>query len=164
MKSKIQKYNSLPKNLKLKLLENDKRFADLELSVGKLEDKFGEVWELIPDIKERSERIEDLLNIINLGLVDYKDQANKLSAKVSELEKLPSKIDMQSKEYAEKLRELNKQLTEFSAKVQALGTVKDDISKTVREDILPDINLLKESIEKNEVNVEQMRNEVKNLK
>jgi len=160
METKELKNDSSSKNMKLKVLENESRFADLELNLGKLEDKFKEVWNSVPDIKERSEHIEDLLNIINLGLVNYKDEANKLKTKVSELETLPTKTDEHFKTHSERIRELNKNLSEFSTKIQALSTVKDDIFKNIRQEILPDMNSLKDSIGKNRINLEQIRSEI----
>lgn len=152
------------KKVQLKLLENDKRFADLELNLGKLEDKFNDVWETIPDIDSRSQHIEDLLNIINLGLINFKEKSDKMGNRVSELEKFPGKIEQDLKSYSEKMRKLDEGLNQFSAKVQALNTVKDDMSKNIREDILPDITVLKSSIERNRASVEQMRTEVENFK
>lgn len=160
MKTKELKNDSSSKNMKLKLLENESRFADLELNLGKLENKFKEVWASIPDIKERSERIEDLLNIINLGLIDYKDKANKLKTRVSELETLSTKTDEHFKTHSERIRELNKNLNEFSTKIQTLSSVKDDIFKNIKQEILPDMNSLKDSIGKNRMNLEQIRSEI----
>jgi len=159
-----EELSRLNNKVKVKLLEHDKRFADLELGVGKLEDKFEDVWKTIPNIDARSEHIEDLLNIINLGLINFKEKSKKLETRVSELEKVPAKMEQELKGYSDKMRELGQGLSKFSAKVQALNTVKDDIAKNIREDVLPDINILKSSIEKNNVSVEQMKNEVNNFK
>jgi chromosome segregation ATPase len=85
--SPVQK---LEKKLKLTNLLTGKKFADLELKIGKLEEKINGFSTDFPKLKERSERVEDLLNIINLGLVTYKKKFDDLSSRLNEFKNMTS--------------------------------------------------------------------------
>lgn len=79
--------NKFEDRVKLGSLINEKRFAELELKIGELNQKLNEITTDYPKLKERSGEIEDLLNIINLGLGEYKDDFEKINSSFSEFKK-----------------------------------------------------------------------------
>ncbi len=150
----------LEKKLKLSNLLTGKKFADLELTMGKLGESLKEISSDFPEIKERSEEIENLLNIINLGIFKYKENFNDLNSRLTQFERIPEEVRAKLSNFEEKLKSLEENINKISTSLSAFETLKEDITKTVEEKILPRVQTLNVSSEENKVEIEHIKKSI----
>jgi len=143
--------------VKLSSLMIEKKFAESELNLGELEKKFKDALTEYPEIKERSEEIENLLNIINLGLINFKKDFEKLGSRISGLEKVPENIEKTMVNYEKKLESLGEDITKLSAKLSTFDTLKGDVTKSADEKILSNVKILSEEAERNKMEIEHLK-------
>ncbi len=144
-------------------LQLSKRISDLELSVGRLEERFKEIWELIPDLNDRTGEIEDLLNIVNLGIVDFKKSMEELHLRVGSIEELPSKLDKSILEQNEQIKAFAATVNKLNDDLKALSDAKEGISMKIDNAIMPTLNIVKESGEKNKISIDELKKELENF-
>src|SRR3989338_2119896 len=149
--------------VKIVELQLSKRISDLELSVGRLEERFKEIWELIPSLKDRAEEIEDLLNVVNLGIVDFKKSMEELHLRVGSIEELPGKVDKSIVEHNEKIKAFEATVNKLDDDLKALNTAKEGIVMKIDNAIMPNIDIVKESGEKNRITIEEMKKDLENF-
>ncbi len=152
--------NKFEDRVKLGSLINEKRFAELELKIGELNQKLNEITTDYPKLKERSGEIEDLLNIINLGLGEYKDDFEKINSSFSEFKKIPETLESVRTNLESKMRELNESVTSLTANVDVLKSLKEDIVKNSEEAVSSKVKVLEEGIERNRVEVEHVKRDL----
>jgi len=154
------KFESIEKKVKLSNLLSGKKFADLELTIGKLEEKFKEFSSDIPKLNERAEEIEDLLNIINLGLINYKKKFENINARFETIEKVPENVKKSMFEYEKKLRALNENIENISTGLGTFKNLKEEVTKAVEGKILPEIQALKERPDTNKLEIEHIKRDL----
>lgn len=152
--------NRFEDRIKLGGLLNEKRFADLELKIGELNEKLKEVTTDFPKLKERAEELGDLLNIVNLGLVEYKDNFEKIDSSFSEFKKIPETLESVRANLENKMRELNESVSNLTANVDILKNLKEDITKSTEETISSKVKTLEEGIEQNKVEMEHVKRDL----
>lgn len=157
LEEKITKFED---KIQLGGLVNEKRFADLELKIGELNEKLKEVTTDFPKLKERAVEIEDLLNVINLGLSEYKDDFDKVDSRISDFQKLPETLESVRSNLESKMRELNESVKGLNANVEVLKNIKEDIIKNTEETISSKVKLLEESLERNKAEVEHVKKDL----
>ena len=152
--------NKFEDRVKLGGLINEKRFAELELKIGELNQKLNEVTTDFPKMKERAVEIEDLLNIVNLGLVEYKDNFDKINSSFSEFKKIPETLESVRTNLESKMRELNDSVTSLTANVDVLKNIKEDIIKSSEETISSKIKTVEDGIQQNKVELEHVKRDL----
>jgi chromosome segregation ATPase len=152
--------NKFEDRVKLGGLINEKRFAELELKIGELNQKLNEVTTDFPKMKERAVEVEDLLNIINLGLVEYKDNFDKINSSFSEFKKIPETLESVRTNLESKMRELNDSVTSLTANVDVLKNIKEDIIKSSEETISSKIKTVEDGIQQNKVELEHVKRDL----
>jgi DNA repair exonuclease SbcCD ATPase subunit len=152
--------NKFEDKIKLGGLINEKRFADLELKIGELNEKLKEVTTDFPKLKEKAEELGDLLNIVNLGLVEYKDNFEKIDSSFSEFKKIPETLESVRANLENKMRELNESVSNLTANVDMLKNLKEDIVKSTEETISSKVKTLEEGIEQNKVEMEHVKRDL----
>jgi len=143
--------------VKLSSLMIEKRFAELDLKLGELDKKFKDALTGYPELKEKAGGIEDLLNIINLGLIKFKEDFKKLSSRISGLEKIPSNIEKTMMNYEKKLESLGEDVKKLSAKLSTFDTLKEDVAKSADEKISSNVKTLSEEAERNKMEIEHLK-------
>ncbi|MCX6821259.1 MAG: hypothetical protein NTW30_00625 [Candidatus Aenigmarchaeota archaeon] len=152
--------NKFEDRVKLGGLINEKRFAELELKIGELNQKLNEVTTDFPKMKERAVEIEDLLNIVNLGLVEYKDNFDKINSSFSEFKKIPETLESVRTNLESKTRELNDSVTGLTANVDVLKNIKEDVIKSSEETISSKIKTVEDGIQQNKVELEHVKRDL----
>lgn len=152
--------NKFEDRIKLVGLINEKRFAELELKIGELSQKLNEVTNDFPKLKERAAEIEDLLNIVNLGLVEYKDNFEKVDSGFSEFKKIPETLESVRSNLESKMRELNESVSNLTANVDVLKNLKEDVTKSTEETVSSKVKTVEEGIEHNKVEIEHVKRDL----
>ena len=155
-----ERINKLEKKLKLSNLLTGKKFADLELTIGKLDERLKEISTDFPEIKERAEGIEDLLNVINLGIVSYKGKFDDLSSRLTGVEQIPEKVKTTLSNYEKKLNSLEDNVKKISTSLNEFKIIKEDVTKKVEENILPKIQTLSENRDINRMEIEHIKKNI----
>jgi chromosome segregation ATPase len=141
-------------------LMNEKRFAETELKIGELNQKLNELTTDFPKLKERAAEIEDLLNIINLGLSEYKDDLEKIDSNVCKYEKIPETLEVVRTNLEAKMKELNDSVSNLTTNVEVLKNLKDDVIKNAEESISSKFKTIGGDIEKNKVELEHVKRDL----
>jgi len=155
-----ERINKLEKKLKLSNLLTGKKFADLELTIGKLDERLKEISTDFPEIKERAEGIEDLLSVINLGIVSYKGKFDDLSSRLTGVEQIPEKVKTTLSNYEKKLNSLEDNVKKISTSLNEFKIIKEDVTKKVEENILPKIQTLSENRDINRMEIEHIKKNI----
>jgi len=156
----VEQIDKLENKVKLSNLLTGKKFADLELSVANLEQKLNEISVDFPKLKERAEEVEDLLNLINLGLVEFKKNFDELNSRFADFQKMPSEVGKKITSYENKLNSLDENVKKLSETLITLSTIKDDVNETLRRTILPDLEDLKTNSMKNKLEIEHIKRDL----
>lgn len=146
--------------IKLSNLLVGKRFADLELKIAKLDEKFKEIVTEFPKLKETTEGVESLLNVINLGILDYRDKFKDFYTRLSGVEKVPNEIRGTLVKYETKLKNLGEDIKKLSARLVALNTLKEDVTKSVKETIALEMNAISKANEINKVELGHIKKDI----
>lgn len=144
-------------SLKLNRLQTEKRFTDLEIKLEELNKKFKEVGTDFPELKRRSEEIENLLHVINLGVVEYKKKFEDTSSRISEFERRPREIERVLTDHRKELKVLREGISKISAILTRLDNVGGELDKRIEEAISSRLESLKEGIERNRLEIEHTK-------
>lgn len=155
-----EKIKEFEEKIKLLKLLNDKKFADLELKQGEFEGKVNSISVDLPKIKERTAIIEDLLNIINLGIIHNNKKFDELVSRVSTMETLPKNIDKTMENYEKKLTELDTKINGISLQLNKMGTLKEELTKTFEDSISSNVKNLRETDESNKIDIEHLKKDI----
>ncbi len=149
--------------VKLKSLETEKKISELDLGVGKLESKFKDVWQYIPDVKERSEEIETLLDVVQLGLMDFKKNVDSLDTRLKKFEGVPKEVETALAGSNKRLQALENNLKNVSDSLNSLLQLKDEIGKDIENKVLPEIKAVKESSDQYKQQIDEIKKDVDNF-
>jgi len=162
--SKIEELNKRVEKaedkVKLSNLLVGKRLADLELKIAKVDEKFKEIVTEFPKLKETTERVESLLNVINLGVIDYRNKFKDIYTRVSGVEKVPNEIKGTLATYETKLKNLGEDVKKLSARLVALNTLKEDVTKSVKDTIALEMSAISKTQDINKVELEHIKKDI----
>ncbi len=158
-----QDVERLEKKLKLDALELQKSIVDMQLAVGKMEERVKEASEAVPHLKEGQENLDVLLHVVVLGIRDFKKATDDLAVRFSNVEALPKKVDSTLANYNQKLQEIETNYAKMAEDMKSLGSLKDEISKNIDGSIMPAINSIKDGSEKNKMQIEDMKKDIDNF-
>lgn len=146
--------------VKLSNLLLGKRFADLEIKIAKMDEKFKEIGTEFPKLKQTTEKVENLLNIINLGILDYRNKFKDIYTRLSGVEKVPNEIRGTLATYETKLKSLGEDVKKLSARLVALKTLKEDVTKSVKDTIALEMDAISKTQEINKVEMEHIKKDI----
>jgi len=146
--------------VKLSNLLVGKRFADLEIKIVKLDEKFKNIETEFPKLKQTTERVESLLDVINLGVLDYRNKFKDMYTRISGVEKVPDEIRGTLVNYETKLRSLGEDVKKLSARLIGLKTLKEDVTKSVKETIASEMDAISKANEINKVEMEHIKRDI----
>lgn len=155
-----EKIKEFEEKIKLLKLLNDKKFADLELKQGEFEGKVNSISVDLPKLKENTATIEDLLNIINLGIINNKKKFDELASHVLTIETLPKSIDKTMENYEKKLTELDTKVNDISIQLNKMGTLKEELIKVFEDSISSNVKSLRETDESNKIDIEHLKKDI----
>jgi chromosome segregation ATPase len=153
----VIKLDKLMDRIKLVALELDKKHADLEIKIGKLDERFKEVAYDYPKLRERSEEIENLLHVINLGLVEFKERFDKIDSRISKLEKMPEEVERRIVSLDNKFEKLDEDIKKIYLRLGEIETIKQDVSKSMEEKISSNSTELRKEIDENKIEIEHIK-------
>jgi chromosome segregation ATPase len=140
-------------NLKLKLLDLEKKFVELEMSVSKINESLKTLEaKKVNEIVERFEEIEDLVLIENAAVSELKELLERSdTGKVSEefqkfKEEIESKINSINSSLLTTIDEIKKRVEGFSANADEVRTLNERISKVEES-----LKFIPEFLEKGEI-------------
>lgn len=157
LEEQIQKFED---KIRLSNLLSEKRFADLELKIGQLSEKLNEVTTEFPKLKERAGEIEDILNVVNLGLIGYKEKFEDVSSRISEFVQMPDTISSIRLNLENKMKDINENFKTISANLEVLNNIKEDVIKSTEETISAKADELGKGMEQNKVEIEHIKSDL----
>jgi chromosome segregation ATPase len=152
--------DKLENKIKLSNLLTGKKFADLELNIGKFEGKLNEFSADFTKIKERTEEIEDILNVINLGITEYKEKLEEIGSKVSGTQNIPEDIEKTMTDYQNRLNALDNNIKNILETINSLKTIKEQLDQTMGETFIQNIEILKRNSARNKIEMEHIKRDL----
>jgi chromosome segregation ATPase len=156
----VQKFED---RVRLSSLLSEKRFADLELKIGQLSEKLNDITTEYPKLKERAGDIEDLLNVINLGLMGYKEKFEEANTRISEFVQLPDAISSIRLNLENKIKDIDENFKTISANLELLNNIKEDVLKSTEETISSKVGELDKNIVQNKVELEHLKSDLESF-
>jgi len=154
------KISKLENKIKLSNLLTGKKFADLELNIGKFEGRLNQFFTDFNRIKEKTEEIEDLLNVINIGIMGYKEKLEEISSQVSGTPKLPEDILAKLADYGIRLNSLNESFKRMSETISSLRAAKEDMTKSLDKTFVQNIENLRRDTENNKLEMGHIKKDL----
>lgn len=157
------KIDKLKDKLKLVSLALDRKSADLEIKIGKVDERFKEVAYDYPKLRERSEEIESLLQVINLGLTDFKRKFTDIDSRISKLEKVPEEVERRIVGLDNKLKKQDEDVKRIYLRLDEIGKIKQDVTKDL--EIKMDLNTenIRKEITDNKAEIGHLKNNLDSL-
>ena len=143
--------------IKTKILEFERRIAELGLATEKLRKDFDDVWSIVPQLKGRVEDLETNVDVLILGVTDLKDQLSLLSKEVSEFKKA---YENDSKEYDGRLQGLKMDVAKTIAAIDNAKASAESGMKVLEENLEKEMEMLKEIINKAVAQVELLQKNI----
>jgi chromosome segregation ATPase len=131
--------------LKTKVLEFEKRIAELGLATEKLRKDFDDVWGIVPQLKGRVEDLETNTDVLILGVSDLKDQLSNLSKELANFRKI---YEDDNKAYDGRLQSLKMDVGKAIAAVESAKASTESSMKVLEENLEKDVEMLREIINK----------------
>jgi len=153
------KINKLENKIKLSNLLTGKKFADLELNIGKFEGKLNEFSADFTKIKERTEEIEDILNVVNLGIMEFKEKLEEISSKVS-AGNVPEDLEKKMTDYQNRLNSLDENIKNIFETLNSLKSMKEQLNQTMGETFIQNIEILKRNSARNKIEMEHIKRDM----
>jgi len=151
------KVKKLEDKLRLIALELDKKSTDLEIKIGKADERFKEVAYDFPKFKEKSEEIENLLGVMNLGLADFKERFTDIDSRMAKLEKMPEGLERGMVILDNKLKKLDEDVKKLYLRLDEIGTIKQDVTKTLEDKISLSSENIRKEITDNKAEIEHVK-------
>ncbi len=159
-----KKLDDLPEELekikdKVKLvgLEIDKKSADLEIKIGKVDERFKEVAYGFPKLRDRADEIENLLHVINLGLVDFKGNFADIDSRMSKLEEMPGGIERRIVDLDAKLKKLDEDVKKIYLRLDEIGMIKQDVTNALEGKINSNSENMRKETADNKAEIEHLK-------
>ena len=149
--------DKLEDKVKLVGLELDKKSADLEIKIGKVDERFKEVVYDFPKLKEKSEEIENLSHVINLGLVDFKKRFDEIDSRISKLEKIPEEVERRIVNLDNKFNKLDEDVKKIYLRLGEIEGIKQDLTKSFEEKISSNATELRKEMNDNKIEIEHIK-------
>lgn len=149
----------LENKVKLSNLLTGKKFADLELNIGKLEGRLNEFSADFTKIKERSEEIEDILNVVNLGIGEYKEKLEEIGSQVPS-QNIPADLEKKMTDYQNRLNSLDNNVKNILETIDSLKNIKEQLKQSMGETFIQSIENLKRNSEKNKNEMEYIKKDL----
>lgn len=138
-------------------LELDKRSADLEIKIGKVDERFKEVAYDVPKLREKSEEIENLLLVINLGLTEFKRRFDEIDSRISNLEKIPEVVERRIVSLDNKFNKLDEDIKKIYLRLGEIETIKQDVTRNLEERISISSADLRKEMGDNKIEIEHIK-------
>ncbi|MEM5777770.1 MAG: hypothetical protein QXJ06_05015 [Candidatus Aenigmatarchaeota archaeon] len=131
--------------LKTKILEFERRLAELGLETENLKKTFDDVWGIVPQLKGRVEDLEVNTDVLILGANDLKDQINALS---DELKGFRKNYSEDSEEYNARLQNLKMDISKTLAAIENAKSSNESSLRTLEDNFEKNIGMLREIVNK----------------
>ena len=151
------KLDKLLDRLKLISLEMDKKSADLEIKIGKLEEKFKDTVLDFPKLKTKTDEIENLLHVVNLGLADFKKQLSEIDSRTSGLEEIPTNLEKRIVGMENKIKKMDDDIQKAFLRLGEIETIKKDVTKSLEGALETKLSDLNKGITDNRAEIEHMK-------
>jgi len=157
LEEKVQKFED---KIRLNNLFTEKRFADLELKIGQFSDKLNDITTEFPKVKDETSEIKDIVNVINLGLIDYKEKFEEIIERISDLTKLPDAVRSIRLNLENKMKDIDENFKTISANIEVMNNIKEEIHKNTEETFSSKMNELDKNIEKNRAEIAHLKSDL----
>ncbi|MGC9200880.1 MAG: hypothetical protein ACP5F8_02910, partial [Candidatus Aenigmatarchaeota archaeon] len=152
-------------NLKLKLLDLEKKFVELEMSVSKINESLKTLEaKKVNEIVERFEEIEDLVLIENAAVSELKELLER-----SDTEKINQEFQGFKNEILEKTKKVNEIVERFEEIEKEVNEIKEiklkveeELNKRIPASIIEDFVKIKNELSFLRVNVSTLSTQVEN--
>ncbi|MFH8092476.1 MAG: hypothetical protein QXM38_00865 [Candidatus Aenigmatarchaeota archaeon] len=145
---------------KTKILEFERRIAELGLEIEKIKKDFNDVWGIVPYVKGRVEDLEINVDVIILGLSDLKDQISSISGELNSFKKT---FFENVEEYNNRLQALKMDLNRIVATIENNKLSNESNLKAMNEDFQKRIDVLKEVIDKCLAQIDLMQKNIDSI-
>jgi len=155
--------NKLTDKLKLLALELDKKSADLEIKIGKGDERFKEVAYDFPKFKEKIDGIESLLNVVNLGIEDFKQKFTDIDSRISNLEKMPESVERRIVGLDNKLKKVDEDIKKLYLRLDEISALKQDLIKSMENKIASSSENISREIIGNKAEIQNLKTNLDSL-
>ena len=143
-----ERFDEIERKIKILKLETERRLANVELSLTKMEEEVKKISSEFPSIKDRTEEIEDLINIINLGLVQFKEKFKEFEEKTQNIEKNLKPLKDELETISESIKKIEEKIEETNARIEILEPLKEwkDKEEEEREKLRRELDTISTSL------------------
>lgn len=178
---KPESFSNVEDRFKLTILQIEKRFVDLEMSISELKSKLKDInMDAITSLQQRVDDLDDLSMVENVGVIELKkmlegikNQFGELPAAVSEIPQLKERLDKldfdvsklsteSDKMFDERIKKLDDEISELTVKGLPYPEI-EGLSKRIdmlKERLLNDTQQIREQMNSTKVSLE---NQIKNI-
>jgi len=146
--------------LKTKVLEFERRIAELGLATEKLRKDFDDVWGIVPQLKGRVEDLETNTDVLILGASDLKDQLSNLSKELANFRKI---YEDDSNAFDGRLQSLKMDVGKTIAAVESAKASTESSMKVLEDNLEKDIEMLREIINKAVAQVDLLQKNIDSI-
>ncbi len=143
--------------LKTKILEFERRIAEIGLEVENIKKVFDDTWSIVPQLKGRVEDLEINTDVLILGVNDIKDQLSSLS---SELDSFKKSYYNDNNQVNERLQSLKMDIGKTLAAIENVKSVNESSVKQLEDDFEKQVGMLREIINKAVAQVELLQKNI----
>jgi chromosome segregation ATPase len=155
--------DKLKDKIKMVALEVDKRSADLEIKIGKVDERFKDVAYDFPELRDRAEEIDSLLQVINLGLIDFKKRFTEIDSRISNLEKVPEEVERRIVGLDNKLKKQDEDIKKLFLRLDEIGKIKEDVTRDLEGKIASTSETIGAEISDNKAEIAHLKNNLDSL-
>jgi chromosome segregation ATPase len=125
---------------KLSLLQIEKRFVDLEVAIGELNEKLKDVdTKAVSELKQRIEDIEDLIMVEQAGVIELKKMLEEVQKRAETQKAAPQAVSISSEEVkkitSEVVSEIEARLEKIEKNIESIITETSNIRTEVNNEI-----------------------------
>ena len=153
-----ERFDEIERKIKILKLETERRLANVELSLTKMEEEVKKISSEFPSIKDRTEEIEDLINIINLGLVQFKEKFKEFNEKTQNIEKNLKPLKDELETISESIKKIEEKIEETNTRIETLEPLKEwkDKEEEEREKLRKELDTISTSLKSIQRTIELM--------
>jgi uncharacterized protein YoxC len=142
--AKPESFDNIEDKFKLTLLQIEKRFVDLEMSISELKAKLKDInFDAITSLQQRVDDLENLAMVENVGVIELKKMLDGIKTQFGDLPAAVSKISP----LEERLNKLEASISETPAKPDTTGLeqkiekLNNDIAQLMAKPTAPEVDL-----------------------